>query len=220
MEKKKWAIICLTALLLSGLLIGCGTRKDSEETQSPTPIESTALDESDASAESSGAVDSPESIESPESTESPEPTQSDSARNPNLDWELIDFPDLDGFEKLVVEEAAMVVYSNGMVSMAIQYLEATQEQLDELAQGGGTSLEPIFAQLVGEGTASAGKLIDLPGLDRKGLELNVTVDDDNEYIGLIVPSNGQVLTLFGMSLPADKQVLMDGYDQLVKKLTV
>lgn len=216
MKSKRRAITCLAAILLLSLLVGC---RDQSTAGTPSPTESTATIES---LEPSESAEIPAYTESPEPTDTPEPGTSpeiNKTHNPNLDWEVISFPDLDGFEKVVVEEEAVVVYNNGMVSLVMQYLEATEEQLNELSQGGGPAIEEVFNQLVSAGAATAGELIDLPGLNREGLELEVNVEDDNEYIGLLVPSNGQMLALFGMAASTDKQVLLDGYDQLVEKLT-
>jgi hypothetical protein len=217
MVKRNKVLICLTTLLLSGLLIGCQENADPAESPSPTQEVTASPTESESPAESDIPVES----DAPTDASAERQETSEKERNPNLDWELIDFPDLEGFEKLVVEEEAMVVYSKDMVSMIVQYLEATQEQLDQIAQGGGDSLQQLFGQLSSAETISAGQMIDLPGLDRQGLELQFAESDGSEYdyVGLLVPSNGQVLALFGMSMADDEQVLLDGYDQLIQKLT-
>ena len=213
MVKTRRVVLCITALLLFSLTAGCqkdlkSTAPSSTEMATPNP---TSVLESIIPPTPTPSATPPEQIIPP----TPERTT-----NPNLNIELIDFPDLDGFEKLVSDMEAMVVYRNGLVSMVTQYIEATQDQLDELVQGGGPVLEPIIDLLVGQRTVLSSKLIDLPGLDRKGLELELQVGDGNEYIGLIIPSEGQILALFGMATPLDKQLLLDGYSQLVQGLTI
>ena len=228
--KKKWVAICLTTLLLFGLLIGCAGDQNSE---SPLPTSQTmdnlttppepARTPSDSDTPPEPARTPTDSDTSPEpartptdSNTSPEPARTPSGVNQGL----IEYPDVYGFTKIDVTEDITVYYIDGPVTMTMQYLPATQEQLDQLAQGGGASLELLFGQMFIEGTASSKGLIDLPGLNRKALELDIREPgaDGFEYIGLIIPSQGQVLTILGRAQTSNLQVLQNGFDQLIQKL--
>jgi len=202
MNKTKWIAISITALLVFILLINSRVSPFVSLRPSSTPTSDPGITGGSPATQPAPDLD----------TLGPERTR------PPLNWGYVDFPDLAGFEKAVVDEFAMVIYSNGQESVIMQYMTATQEQLDELAQGGGPSLAPLIDNLVRESTISSSKLIDLPGLEREGLEFELTLDDEYEYIGLIIPSEGQVLALFGVSQTANRQVLMDAYHQLIQSL--
>jgi len=222
--------LCIVMLMSLGLLTGC--KKDADV----TPPEDTPVSESPSAPDSPTPSIAPPVSTPPEVSDSPQipdasPSEDppntildmpDRTPDPNLNWEYIEFPDLVGFEKAVVDVEAMVIYSNGLVNIIMQYISATQEQLDELVQGGGEAFDPMLEEVLGTAEITSSKMIDLPGLNRQGLELEFMLQDLWFCRGLFIPSEGQVLAVFGMAMPNDKQVLLDGYNQIIDllKLTI
>ena len=219
MEKNKWMILWLAILLLCGLVTSCKGNNDiSPPVDTPTSnVPRPTLNPSDGVSNDPSVPD----ITNSNATEENVATTTQPERTlPPLDWSHINFPDLDGFEKTVVMEAAMVLYSNGPVSVLLQYQAATQEQLDDLEKGEGPALDQLMESLLHNSSIVSSKMIDLPGLNCQGLEMELSLVEEFYYKGLVIPSSGQVLVLVASAPSADAQALQSAYSQLIQLLTV
>ena len=195
MKKTKWLALFLSVVLMLGLLTAC---KTSDDVVSPdpdvTPIEDT------------------------EPSDTPNDEISDPTPEPFVPSEAIEFPELEGFEKTPAEFGG-VGYASETVTMTVSIVPATPEQMAEVESGWDTELEGLLSDYYFGGEVLSSKLIDMPGLDRQGLELEILFPEDAySFIGLIIPSDEQVIALLGLSGHDHEQELLDGYNEFVENL--
>jgi len=206
--KRLFTLILAAALMLC-LFAGC----KGDDNVSPSP------DPDPTPTETSPPTDPPTPTAEPDITTAPPPEPTP----PPVTWEPIDFPELTGFEKMVNEQQDQVSYGHeeGYMTVVMTYVLATPTQIEQARTGRGPELEEILTQVFALGSSILSeKVIDLPGLSRKGLEMELDVVEGIYGLGLVIPSEGQVITLLGVALEENEQDLKDAYGELVRQLTV
>jgi len=211
MRTNRKIALFLAALLILGLLAAC--QKEAEPSPSPTAEPTPA----------------PSPVPTPTPSPSPvpdTPTPAPDTPTPAITPEPIVYPDLDGLDKTVDESVPMVMYSNGAgtVVILLQYFTAaTSGQLDEVASGWGPELQSLLGAVF-IGQVSSSRTVDLPGLGRKGLEVDITFEEGYLGRGLVIPSGSQIISVLGIAhteQDADAgQALQDAMDRLTEALTV
>jgi len=113
-------------------------------------------------------------------------------------------------------------YNSDWVTMTVSVLAATPAELAEIDSGWGPELQ---ARMGFAGSVTSSQTVDLPGLRRKGLQVELSLGADFYSRGLVIPSNGQIIALYCLAQVAHggdaaKQELLNAYDQFVQNVTL
>ena len=147
------------------------------------------------------------------------------ATPPPATMDSIVFPDLAGFEKTVDYDISNVSYTHdsGTVVIVLDCFTATAAQLAEASGGWGPELE---AMLLGSvflgGTVTSSRVVNLPGLGRNGLELDLDVSGELITRGMVIPLEDRLISVLGVAAASmdasSEQMLLDVLELLKQEL--
>ena len=201
MKRTRWIALCAAAALILGLCAAC-----------------------DGNPEPSPTITAPsETTPSSQTTPPAETTPPAKTTPPSVTMKPVTFPDIDGFVKTVVEDVRQARYESDAGSIVLDFFPATAAQLAEASGGWGSELEALLiGGLTWPGTFKSDSVVDLPGLGRKGLEVELDLAEGFYVRGLIFPLDDSLYAAYAVCSDdeAAKQTVLDALDQLKQNLTV
>ena len=201
--------VFLAAVLVLCLLAAC--EKPPDETTEP-PNTDGNVTQPPITEEQTNTTDAPPSAAPP--TDPGDTT----AQPPRVTYQPLTYPDLDGMEKNVDENAGLASYNNGNVTLQVQLMRASEAQLDEARSKWGDELKklsPVLGEVIGD------ELVDVSGLNRKGLKLDVDFDVEGyTYLALIIPLDTQIVAVTGFASEEFGADLQNYFDELLQNLSL